>query len=563
MRLALAIFGFAWVISPARADDRASAVDDLLAPLRVKDGPGCVVEAVQKGKPVYSTAFGLANVDRRIALDPSTQFNAASLTKQFTAASLYFLTTENKAHLQDSVRRFVPELPAYADSVTLADLLHHTSGLRDANPLLEVAGRLSERLDGAANLRLLSAQSALNFPPGTDYEYSNTDYFLLGLIVERASGQSLAEYASAHIFRPLGMTHSAFQDAPVSHTQALGYTERRGRFQPADPPPLTNGDGGLYTTIDDLRLWAENLLTPRLGGPRLVRFLETSGRLRSGEPVGYGGGLSVGRYRGARLVSHDGVLPGYRSDFTQFPAYRFSSIVLCNRGDVDAPSLGRRIAAIYLADRLHPRPAAAALDYPTSAFPKLDGVWESKQGWILRAWSGVDGMTVETAEERHKLTPLNRRQLYADENGFRLTLTMLPNDTMTLRWDDGLPVSYRRVAAVAPTAAQLAGLAGDYRCPDAGALWTLIVDRGALLIATAAGWRIPLDPVGSDRFVVGPWSLHFLRGPDGSAGEIQLHRARLWTLRFEKVPSAASSGATRYLNSPSGLDPRDRRSTDR
>jgi CubicO group peptidase (beta-lactamase class C family) len=519
----------ACLLSCLAADDRSDAVDSLLAPLKLKDGPGCAVTVVQRGKLLYSGAFGFTDLDSREPITTATPFNVASMSKQFTAAALYFLIESEKVRLSDSVRRFVPELPAYADAVTIADLLHHTSGLRDGHPLLEVAGRLNEVLDGPANLRLLQVQSALNFPPGTDYEYTNSDYFLLGLIVERVSGQTLAVYAAEHIFRSLGMNHSAFRPG------APGYVVDGDRVRKAPPPPLTEGDGGLYTTLDDLRLWEENLYTGRVGGSDFIRFMETSGRLRSGPRVGYAAGLSVGRYRGTRVVSHDGVLPGYRSDFAQFPSARLSTTILCNRGDVDASSLNRRIAGSYLAGHLRAWKAADDLEYATTEFPYLDGLWESKQGWILRAWSGVEGLTVEAAEDKHKLLPLNRRQLYADEGGFRLTFTMLSRRLITLQWDGGLPVTYEKLDAVPQHAEQLAALAGTYRCPDAGTLWNLVLDRGGLLITNSAGWRIPLEAVGSDRFVVGPWSLHFLRDPAGRPTGIALHRARLWDLRFERV----------------------------
>ncbi|HWC99762.1 MAG TPA: serine hydrolase domain-containing protein [Candidatus Sulfopaludibacter sp.] len=517
----------AFLLTGVLADDRSDAVDSLLAPFRGNGGPGCAIAVVQKGKLLYSAAFGFSDVEARTAITAATPFNVASLSKQFTAAALYFLVQDGRVHVTDSVRLFVPELPAYTDAVTVADLLHHTSGLRDVHPLREVAGRLGETLDGPANLRLLAAQSGLNFPPGTDYEYSNSDYFLLALIVERVAATPFAEFADSHLFRPLGMTHSAFR---AGHP---GYVLNGERFRQAPPPPLTDGDGGLYTTLDDLRLWDDNLYTGRVGGPDFVRFLEASGRLRSGQRVGYAAGLSVGRYRGARVVSHDGLLPGYRADFTQFPDHRLSSILLCNRGDVDAPSVNRRIASIYLTGRLKGRKQAEDLDYPTSEFPELDGVWESKQGWILRAWSSVDGMTIDTGGEQHKLLPLDRRRLFADEGGFRLILTKLSGQTFTLQWDGALPVTYDRLQPVPQRAEQLKSLTGVYRSADAGAVWTLRFEQGVLYITTSAGWKIPLEPVGSDRFTVGPWSLHVARDSEGRPRGLSLHRARLWDLWFE------------------------------
>ena len=536
MRRGVAILVAACLLPLMRADDRSDAVNDLLAPLRVKDGPGCVVGVIQKGRMIYSAAFGLADVEAREPITLDTQFEVASMSKQFTAASLFFLVESGKVKLEDSVRRYIAELPAYADPVTVADLLHHTSGLREAHPLLEVSGRLRELLNGEANLELLRRQSALNFEPGTDYEYTNTDYFLLGLIVERVSGQTLAKFAQQYLFGPLGMIHSAFQGGNgAAGVRAAGYSAQGEKFRKTDPPPLTNGDGGLHTTLEDLRLWEQNLYTGKVGGSRFVAFMKTGGRLRSGDEVGYAAGLSVGRYRGARVVSHDGLLPGYRSDFTQFPGFQLTSIFLCNRGDADAPAINRHIAAIYLTGHLKPRRGQADMDYPTSPFPELDGVWESKQGWILRAWSGIDGLSIDTAGEKYKLYPLNRRQLFTDDGGFRLTLTMLSTNRMTLQWDGMLPANYQKLDPVSMHSDEVAALAGDYQSADAGAHWTLVFRQGVLLITTSAGWRIPLDPVGSDRFVVGPWSLHFLRDSAGHGTGIQLHRARLWNLSFART----------------------------
>lgn len=519
--------------TPLSADESTTAVDQLLAALRASSGPGCAVGVIRNGAFVYTAAFGMANLEAREPITPETPFNVASLSKQFTAASLYFLVADGKLRLADSVRRFLPELPAYADAITMADLLHHTSGLRDS--LLEVAGRLNEPLDAAGHLRLLAAQSALNFPPGTDYEYSNSDYILLGIVIERLSGMPLAEFSAARLFRPLGMTHTGFYPGSSPPAGAApGYAVADGRFRASAPPPLTLGDGGVYTTLADLRLWDRNFYTAGVGGPRFLEFMQTPGRLASGERLTYAAGLTVGRYRGLRVASHDGELPGYRSDMTRFPRQHLTAIALCNRGDAPAENLTRQIAAVYLGGKLRRPRVPSAIAYATSRWPELDGVWESRQGWLLHAWSAVDGLSISMAQETHKLVPFGRHRLVFDDGGgFRLLLTRLDRDRFQLQWEGGRPVVYRRLPAGPP--GRLADFAGDYRSQDAGAEFRMVPDGGILLLTTAAGWKIPLDGMAPDRFAVGPWSLDFVRDPAGHVTTLELHRARLWNLRFERV----------------------------
>ena len=325
------------LLSTLFADPRSEAVDRLLAPLHAANTPGCAVGVIQNGQFLYKTAFGLADLELGTPITAATAFNVASMSKQFTAAALYFLLESGQVRLADPVRRFIPELPAYADAMTIGDLLHHTSGLRDITPLLEISGRLGELLDVPGNLKLLASQSALNFPPGTDYEYTNSDYLLLGLIVERVSGMPLASFAEEHIFRPLEMMNSQFRGKiEMLKDRAEGYGERGGQFRRIGSILLGAGDGGVYTSLDDLLEWDRNFYSAKLGGKPLVDFMETRGRLRSGEPIHYASGLLLGHYRGLPTVSHDGWLPGYRSEMIRFPSQHLSVACLCNRGDADA-----------------------------------------------------------------------------------------------------------------------------------------------------------------------------------------------------------------------------------
>jgi CubicO group peptidase (beta-lactamase class C family) len=532
-------------LSPLTADDRSDAADQVLASLREPQAPGCAAAVIHESRFLYTRAFGLADLEQRTAITTATAFQVASLSKQFTAAAIYLLKQDGKLRLDDPARRFVPELPEYANPIRIADLLHHTSGLRDLGPLLEVgaAGRPPEPLDVAASLKLLAGQSALNFPPGTDYEYSNSDYLLLGLIVERAGRMPLAEFAEQRIFRPLGMRNSAFHGRTEElSNRAPGYFWRGGLFRRVPFTWLAAGDGGLYTTVEDLLLWDQAFYTGEFGGEDFADFMQARGHLASGQRIQYASGLIIGRYRGLRAVSHAGRLPGTRSEMIRFPDQQVTVVCLCNRGDADSADLARRIAAIYLADKLHRAPQPADLDYLTSGFPELDGVWESKQGWIARTWSSPQNLSVETADGRYRLAPLNRRQLFDANGNSGLVLTKISSDRFTLSWDGGLAIPYHRLDANPPRRAELGALEGDYRSGDAGVRYRVAVEDGRLWLTTGSGWRTALDAVGADRFLLGPWTLRFVRDADGTVGGLELHRARLWNLRFEKEKPPLAGG---------------------
>jgi CubicO group peptidase (beta-lactamase class C family) len=529
------LLAFLVVCGARAADDRSDAVDQLLGPFHARNAPGCAVGVLQNGQFVYRNAFGMADLEEHTPIAIASVFPVASISKQFTAAALFFLLTRGKVKLDDSVRRFVPELPPLAQDMTVADLLHHTSGLRDVFPLLEVAGRPQQILDIAGNLKLLAAQSALNFPPGTDYEYANSDYLLLGLIVERVSGMTLADFAEKHIFRPLGMNHSAFPGGAKQLAGAVpGYSPRGGQFH-RSIPPLVAGDGGLQTSVEDLARWDENFYHPVVGGQAMIDFLEEPGRLRSGVPIHYAAGLAIGRFRGLAAISHDGVLPGSRSDLVRFPLQHLSVICLCNRGDADAPSLSRQIAAIYLQGKLKRPLRAADLGYAGSGFPDLAGVWESKQGWILRAWSAVDRLSIASPEGWYELVPLNRNQLFDEGGAWRVILTRLTPDRIRLERNGAIPAVYDRLPPVMPRPAELETLAGDYHSADADAAWHIAADQVRLFATINGGWKFPLDPAGPDRFAGGPWSLHFVRDAEGRVKGVELHRARLWNLWFDRI----------------------------
>ena len=528
-------FAFLLVCGAMLADDRSDAVERLLQPIRTESAPGCAVGVVQNSQFVYRSAFGVADLSAQTAITTATPFHVASISKQFTAASLFFLVDSGKVRLEDSVRRFVPELPPVTQEVTVADLLHHTSGLRDVQPLLEAAGRPPQILDIAGNLKLLAAQSSLNFAPGTDYEYVNSDYLLLGVIVERVSGMPLADFAEKYLFGPLGMTHTAFPGGGKRLVgAALSYSARGSQFRHSIPP-LVAGDGGLQSSVEDLARWDENFYTQTVGGHRLIEFLETPAIFATESLFDTRRVSPSENFAGCPLSATTESSPGRGPTWCAFPAQHLTVICLCNRGDAEASSLSRQIAAVYLQGKLKHRLRPAEFEYATSGLPDLAGVWESKQGWILRAWSTIDGLSIASPQGWWELRPLNRNALFAESGGAHVILARLTPDRIRLERNGGIPVTYERLPVSTPRAGELESLAGEYHSPDADSTWSFSTEGGRLIASINGNWRIPLDAAGPDRFAGGPWSLHFQHDTDGRVKGVELHRARLWNLWFERV----------------------------
>lgn len=319
-------------------------VDQIFAKWDKPDSPGCALGVYRDGRIVYKRGYGMEDLNEDVKITPSTVFHVASMSKQFTAASIVLLAQQGKLSLDDDVRKYVPELPDFGQKITIRHLVHHTSGLRDQWNLLELAGwRYSKDLITNDDvMSVMTRQKELNFKPGDRHVYCNTGYTLMGLIVTRVSGTSLREFTTKNIFEPLRMTHTFFRDdhAQIIKHDAVGYEQEPGKpFEISITNFDTVGATSLHTTVEDLQLWDENFYHPKVGGSEFVKQMLERGRLNNGEELDYAFGLVLGKYKGLPTVDHGGADAGYRSDLTRFPEQHFSASVLCNSAETDPSSL--------------------------------------------------------------------------------------------------------------------------------------------------------------------------------------------------------------------------------
>jgi len=335
----------------------AARVDSVYSRFTAPGSPGCAVGISQGGR--YSArGYGLASLELGVPITPSTVFDIGSVSKQFTAMSVVLLAQDGKLSLDDEIQKFVPEVPRYAKPVTLRHLLHHTSGLRDYIDVLGLSGISDEAVTTDADALLaISRQKGTNFAPGSEFLYSNSGFFLLSIVVKRASGESLRDFAARRIFAPLQMTHSQFVDRHdmIVPGKAGSYgVGARGGFVLALANWEQTGDGAVNTTVEDLVKWERNFETGTVGGAAGIAEMHKQGVLTGGQPITYALGLGIDRFRGLRQVSHGGAWAGYRAHIVRFPDEKLSLISLCNLSNSNPGELNRRVSVLLLEGKLGP-----------------------------------------------------------------------------------------------------------------------------------------------------------------------------------------------------------------
>ncbi len=331
-------------------------------------GPGCAVGVAIAGAAPVTRAYGLADLEHPVPLTTDSVFETGSLAKQFTAAAMLMLVQDGKLALDDDIRRYLPEMSDYGTPITIRHLLTHTSGLREQWSLLALTGNGpgSQVHTQGTILELAARQKGLNFTPGLEFLYTNTNYALAAIIIERASGTSLQRFTERRLFQPLGMSHSRWREdfRTVVPGRAMAYAWTDDGFIANMPFTNVYGNGGLLTTIGDLLRWNAFLDRPAdlPGGEALVATLQTPGRLRDGTVLEYAFGLEVTRAHGLPLVAHSGSTAGYKTWLGRYPGKGISVAVLCNNGGVDPVNLGEKVAeqALHSSGYVETVPASMA-----------------------------------------------------------------------------------------------------------------------------------------------------------------------------------------------------------
>ncbi|HEY2896278.1 MAG TPA: serine hydrolase domain-containing protein, partial [Gemmatimonadaceae bacterium] len=467
--------------------------------------PGCALGVMQNGQLAYGRGYGWADLERNIPITTASLFDIGSTSKQFAAASISLLVQEHKVAYTDDIRKYIPEMPDYGAPITIDNLMRHTSGLRDYTGLLTLGGHtLEEASTDSQALASIVHQRHLNFPTGSKYEYSNTGYFLLSVIIQRVTGTSLADFARERIFRPLGMTSTRYRNhaAMLIPNRALGYApDDSGGFQNSMSNWEQTGDGAVQLSIRDALKWDENFYHPRVGGPAMVEQLQERGRLANGDTINYARGLEIDHYRGLRRVQHGGDWIGYHTAYSRFPDQHTSVLIMCNSDGISPTELADKVSDIVLAKSFREKIVASAPPHDSAPSPSASSSTIPASRLVGSYYASTTDEVARIASKGDSLTlGLVGRSLPLEASGPATYAVVglpvfvefladgdAPARAVRIRVGSELREEAVRFTAVTPSTEQLQELTGSYYSPELLVTWPVTLEDGHLVLNKGAG----------------------------------------------------------------------------
>jgi CubicO group peptidase (beta-lactamase class C family) len=529
--LALCTPGRAQSSSPPETE---RLVDRIFHSVTRPGAPGCAIGIEKDAHVLLTRGYGTADLEHDVPVTPSTVFEAGSVSKQFTAASILLLAEQGKLSLTDDARKYIPELPNYGTPITLNDLLGHTSGLRDWGIVEAMAGwpRTTRVYTMDDILDIVAAQRKLNYAPGTFYQYINTDYDLLAIIVGRVSGESLPAFTREYLFTPLGMTHTQWRDdfRRVVKNRAIAYEP--GEHGPRQLMPFedTYGHAALLTTVSDLLRWNEALSNGTLG-PYVTRELQRRTLLNDGQPIVYARGLFIGTYGGQRIVFHDGLTAGYATWLGRFPSSQLSLALLCNSKGIATSPLAHSVADLFL-PKSPPQPA---LNLRPDQMARRAGLYiDELRGLPLRLAVAGEGLSVSGGPA---LPAVSSDEFKSGSDSIRFA----DDDHFVATNGGSSPVEYVRAKPWSPSVAQLRDYVGTYWSPEALATYRVTIN-GQRLVATPVGRRdaaLTLTPLVAQSFEASgddsQFVVRFVTNSAGGAPEFDMSSGGVFALPFHRT----------------------------
>ncbi len=348
-------------LEPLETDPK-KLTDQLMSRYDGEGSPGAAVQVWRDGETLYSKAYGMANLAYGIPFDTDTRTNIGSTSKQFTAFAIMLQAERGLLSLDDDIRKHIPELPEFDQTITVRHLITHTSGLREFLNLTRMTGRRLDRgdwIDRAEIIDIVQRQPALQNEPGAEWNYNNTAFGLAAVIVERTSGQDFPTFMRENVFETLGMTRTMVRPSPIHIVPEMseGYTPGPHGFLQIGDLGGAAGAGGMYSTLNDLQTWVENYASPELGSPEIFEEMMTSYVLSDGEETGYGYGLSVDDQRGLKRVHHGGADVAHRSMLAYYPEINAGITTQSNHAGFNS-AVAYELAAAFFADAMEPEEEA-------------------------------------------------------------------------------------------------------------------------------------------------------------------------------------------------------------
>jgi CubicO group peptidase (beta-lactamase class C family) len=534
-------------------DSTLKKLDQLFAAWNRPNSPGCAVGIIRNDSLIFSKGYGMANLEYSIPNSPASIYHVASVSKQFTAFSIVLLARQGRLKLDDDVRRYLPWFPDLQEKITIRQLLHHTSGIRDQWQLLATAGtRLDDVITQDQIIKILSRQRALNSKPGEKFNYCNSGYTMMAEIVKAVSGQTLRQFTDSAIFKPLGMKGTHFHD---DYTEIV--KDRAYSYYPKDSASYSNsvlsysnvGATSLFTNINDFSKWIMNFYTHKVGDQQDIDTLTRKGRLNNGKEIDYALGISNMSYRGWKGFSHSGADAGYRTVMMVFPDLKMGFVVFANSGDFNPAQRATDMAALFIPDTTK------------AAAPKKDTDKKDSTGVILKNTLALEKfMGSYISDEGMRIGfRLNDNKLFAEAYG-QSVLLREEKDTFSLFDDPEIKFAFnipragdttvfaalnadtrevlKKYNTVPLTAQALKVYTGTYYSPELDCKYGITLKDNKLVLTNSKYNDAPITLAGPDQMLVDSWwigNLQVLRDTKGQVAGFEVNSGRVMHLRFDKL----------------------------
>ncbi len=526
-------------------------MDDLISGM-IKTGSAGVTVAVEKdGKILFSKGYGSANPEYDIPNTSKTIFHVASVSKQFTAFAIALLADQGKISLDDDIRKYLPELHDFGQRITIKQLVHHTSGLRDQWNLLALAGwRLDDVITRNQVLRLISHQNELNFNPGDEMSYCNTGYTLMGEIVSRVSGKSFAEWCKDNIFEPLDMNNTMFYDdhEKIVKNRAYSFNDSPEGLKKSVLSYANAGATSLFTTAEDLTKWSNNFYTMKVGNEAVMKQMEERAVLNKGDTLSYAFGQDISKYKGLNAIAHSGGDAGYRSFLLRFPEHKFSIVVLSNLGSFNPAGLAYKIADIYLKEYLKDdnkksveKPSEASrIEVGESLLKSYEGQYQLSPEMIV-AIKLEKGklMAHASGQSPVALVASSDSEFLIEGTDMKIAFNKAVGDSVNqfTFYQGGQTMTAPRIMPFDPKSIDLKAYTGAYYSPELQTSYNLELKGDTLIANHIRHEPCVMTPITGDVFATDAWfmsKIEFIRNNKLEITGFKASSGRVRNVKFEK-----------------------------
>lgn len=482
--------GFSHYASAQLNAGEASKIDDLFKTWQQPNHPGGSIAIMKSGEIIYSKAFGLASLEYQIPNEPNTLYNAASVSKQFTALGIVLLHLRGKIDIDADINTYLPSMPTFEYSVTTRQMLHHTSGLRSLHALLGMAGwRASDVRTNEDLYRFMERQVDLNFKPNDEYLYSNTGYMFMAKMIENVTGENFVAWMKKEVFDPLGMTNTYVEGQynRVVPNNATSYDFNNNTFERAIEFWDYVGSGNMHTTTTDLLTYLRNYTNPKRGWKDAFKMMQTIDNFNNGTLNKYAFGVNVDDYKGHKRIQHGGSIGGFRAYSLAYPEIDLQIAILTNFSSSNAGKLAGDISNILLPPEEISTLKKSKFSKPIKTFKNKAQNLVAFEGnyWSEKEFSDIKLQVIndtlrllENSKSEKTLVPIDSSEfididqpnfLYRINSG-QLQITNPEKDTLT----------FQRYIKTTPTIEDLATYEGRYYSEELETFYDIYLEEGQL-----------------------------------------------------------------------------------